>query len=241
MNEDIFTGKADIYARYRPAYSQQALELLRGEICSEDVIADFGAGTGIFTRQLLGLGCRVVAVEPNGDMLRKLRENVPQAEIVNAPAENSGIAEHSVKLVTAATAFHWFEPQRFRAECVRILKDNGKVMLLWNNVDESSPLISELNDINRRYCGIFAVRSGKYNSDSTRCFFREYREYCFDNPLTFDKSGFVGNRLSRSYSPKPGDANYAPLREALEQFFNSHSENGSITLPNFTECFFGLL
>ena len=70
MNEGVFTGKANIYSQNRPAYSKEALDLIRREtnIDSNTIIADIGAGTGIFTKQLLELGCKTVAVEPNEDM-----------------------------------------------------------------------------------------------------------------------------------------------------------------------------
>lgn len=44
-------------------------ELLREEgVNTSHLVADIGAGTGIFTRLLLAHGFRVVAVEPNENM-----------------------------------------------------------------------------------------------------------------------------------------------------------------------------
>ena len=69
-NTKRFSGKGAIYAKARPgyapalfAYLEQELQVPRGA-----VFADIGAGTGIFSRQLLQAGYRVTAVEPNADM-----------------------------------------------------------------------------------------------------------------------------------------------------------------------------
>jgi sugar/nucleoside kinase (ribokinase family) len=44
-------------------------ELLRSEgVTTDHLVADIGAGTGIFTRMLVDQGFRVVAVEPNDEM-----------------------------------------------------------------------------------------------------------------------------------------------------------------------------
>ena len=37
--------------------------------------------------------------------------------------------------MSAAQAFHWFDPAAFRQECQRILKPRGKVLLVWNQRD----------------------------------------------------------------------------------------------------------
>ncbi|MDE7288923.1 MAG: class I SAM-dependent methyltransferase, partial [Oscillospiraceae bacterium] len=107
MNEEKFTGKADVYDKYRPAYPAELIDWLYEKNHAETV-ADIGAGTGIFTKCLSAKPWKITAVEPNADMLEKLSGNFSNIEIVNAPAENTGIAAGRSDLVTAATAFHWF-------------------------------------------------------------------------------------------------------------------------------------
>lgn len=64
MNENIFSGKAEVYMQCRPRYAQGVLDFIRREtaLTPDSLIADIGAGTGIFTGQLMSLGCRVAAV-----------------------------------------------------------------------------------------------------------------------------------------------------------------------------------
>lgn len=56
---------------------------------------------------------------------------------------------------TVAQAFHWFDRDRFKAECQRILKLDGSVVLLWNSTDNNSPINIEIANINRRLCEKF--------------------------------------------------------------------------------------
>lgn len=114
MNEQKFTGKADLYEKFRPGYPDELIDFLYGNARCDNV-ADIGAGTGKFTRCLLKKPWKVIAVEPNDDMRGKLAA-IEGITVVNAPAENTGLADKSVGLVTAAQAFHWFDAERFKTE-----------------------------------------------------------------------------------------------------------------------------
>lgn len=243
-----FSGKADIYSKYRPAYPKKITEYISTFITDpRSTIADIGAGTGIFTKCLCYLGCNIICVEPNTDMLMKAAENLCNYEkvtFVRSPAEDTMLAENSVDLVTAAQAFHWFDAEKFRDECRRILKPNGKVMLLWNTIENGSELVSQINDISSRYCEDFRTRKGlntplNKSSEVLRNFFTEFDTMIFRNDLQYDMQGFIGNRLSRSYSPKESDENYEPYLKELKMLFDKHSADGKITVPNVTECYIG--
>jgi len=54
-NTRRFDGKASLYGQYRPSYPAEYFDYLfqKARLKPEDAIADIGAGTGIFTRQLL--------------------------------------------------------------------------------------------------------------------------------------------------------------------------------------------
>ena len=235
MNEEKFSGRAELYALSRPSYAQGAIGLIGGMVPRGGAVADIGAGTGIFTRQLLSAGYRVYAVEPNADMRAMLSDC--GAEVICAPAEATGLPENSVDLVTAAQAFHWFDREKFRAECRRILCTGGKVLLLWNSEDSSSPLKCELNELTRRYNEKFEVRPEFHETVSD--FFSEYTGYTFPNDLEFDREYFIANRLSRSHAPRRGEDNYEPFRAALSGLFDRYSHDGIITVPNTTRCYFG--
>ena len=66
-----FSDRADDYVKYRPSYPPEAIDAVLeglGEPAAV-VAADVGAGTGISARLLSARGVRVIAVEPNREML----------------------------------------------------------------------------------------------------------------------------------------------------------------------------
>ena len=160
MNEEKFTGKADIYKKFRSSYPRELIEYLYSEMgfCKASVIADIGSGTGIFSRLLLEKGSQVYCVEPNDDMRRVAENDLGDIDgfknfiSIKAPAENSGLQEGSIDFVTSAQAFHWFDIGLFKSECRRILKSDGKVVLVWNIRDYESELIKKDYILRKKYC-----------------------------------------------------------------------------------------
>ena len=65
-----FTNRAQDYAQFRPGYPNAIFGWLgeAGMLKAGQIAADIGAGTGIFTKELLGHFQHVYAVEPNADM-----------------------------------------------------------------------------------------------------------------------------------------------------------------------------
>src|SRR5690606_2835693 len=114
-----FSDRVADYVRYRPSYPAAVLELLeaRGALSPASVVADVGAGTGIFAALLQPRAGRVDLVEPNRKMLAAARQQLGGAENVRfvlAPAEHTGLEPGSVDLVTVAQAFHWLDAAAFR-------------------------------------------------------------------------------------------------------------------------------
>lgn len=249
MNEHKFDGMGQIYKQFRPSYPQAFLTYIFSEIGlpKNAVFADVGAGTGILTQQLLETGHTVYAVEPNDDMRAQAEADLkrfPNYISVYGTAEETNLQAGSIDCVTAAQAFHWFDRARFQTECRRILKENGKVVLVWNSRDSESPLVQENDRINRIYCPNFkgfsgGVRGAVHEGDFSNFFFGTYETKAFPHPLKMDKEGFIGRNLSASYALKPADRAYNAYIAALELLFADFSQNGWITMPNITKCYVG--
>ena len=121
MNENKFTGKAELYSKYRPSYPEKLIDWLY-DMTNAEAVADIGAGTGIFTSALLKKPWSVTAVEPNSDMLSILKKALgDKVKTVVASAESTTLNAKSINLITVAQAFHWFDKARFKEECRRIL------------------------------------------------------------------------------------------------------------------------
>ena len=133
-----FDGKGEIYAKARPKYAPGLFDYLKStlKIPAGSVFADIGSGTGIFTGQLLDCGYRVYAVEPSEDMRKKAEEKLSHNKdfiSVDGNDADMKLPRGSVDHITAAQAFHWFDAEAFRAECRRVLKPGGKVIIIYNS------------------------------------------------------------------------------------------------------------
>ena len=252
-NEDRFTGKAKIYQQYRASYPNELIEYLyeKAGFSKNSVIADIGAGTGIFSRLLLEKGSRVFCIEPNDDM-RVVSENdlrrdakINQCIFVNAPAENTGLKEKSIDFITAAQAFHWFDRQQFATECRRILKDGGKVVLIWNIRDFEHEIVQKDFLIRKKYSvgDAKGLSSGEKSINELTGFFLDdmYEESTFVNDLRLERNDYIGMNLSRSYAPREDKEpeKYINFVADLFKLFDEYSNNGVLFYPHHTKCYIG--
>ncbi|MDQ1590490.1 MAG: hypothetical protein QOG71_1117 [Pyrinomonadaceae bacterium] len=245
-----FTDRVANYAAYRPKYPSAAVEFMRAELNfgASSVVADVGAGTGIWTEMLLRGGCRTVyAVEPN-DAMRAAAERslseFPGFESVNGAAEATTLDDACVDLVTAAQAFHWFDAARAREEFARILKPGGWVLLLWNmrRVD-TTPFLCELERILRAYGTDYErVAADNPGRELMQEFFpRGYGEWSFAHEQVLDYEALRGRWLSASYVPLAGHPNHEPLFDALRRAFDAHQRDGQVCIEYETVLYYGRL
>ena len=249
-NDCKFSGKANIYARYRPTYPEEYLKYLAADCGLQPGIdaADIGSGTGILTRQLLAREARVFAVEPNNDMRRKAEAELSMYSgfvSVNAAAEHTGLADKSIDLITVAQAFHWFDPGQFQSECRRILRSGAKAALVWNSRDEMSPLVNELGEICLKFCPEYNGFSGgiQKTPEIYQQFFRDgsYEYRVFRDDLAYDRESFIGRIMSASYALCEDNPKYQTFVDAIILLFDKYSDADRIIVPNLTRSYAGLV
>src|SRR5262249_28914341 len=109
------------------------------------VLVDVGCGTGISSRLFAEKGVQVIGIEPNSQMRKAAEAATRETVSLDVPvyrdgrAEASGLPDPSADAVSAAQAFHWFEPDTALREFHRILKPGGWTILVWNERDETDP------------------------------------------------------------------------------------------------------
>ena len=126
---DHFSKQADAYARFRPLYPARLYEYLASLTPEHERAWDAGAGNG---QAALGSAQHfrlVVATDPSE---RQIRLATPRERVRYhvAMAEDSGLADRSLDLITVAQAVHWFDLDRFYAEAQRVLKPDG-ILAVW--------------------------------------------------------------------------------------------------------------
>ncbi|MDP9255778.1 MAG: class I SAM-dependent methyltransferase, partial [Actinomycetota bacterium] len=144
-----FDRAAQAYELGRAGYPAAAVETILAVAGAAPgrTLLELGAGTGKLTRDLVGSGARVLALEPVAGMREVLAQNAPQAQTLDAVAEAIPLAEASVDAVIAAQSFHWFDPEAATAEVARVLRPGGAVALIWNRRDERVAWVRELSRI----------------------------------------------------------------------------------------------
>lgn len=245
MNEEKFTGKADVYDKFRPSYPDSLIDWLY-EKTGAKTVADIGAGTGIFTKCLSAKPWKITAVEPNANMLEILKQNMGQgsalfAKIINASAEDTGIPAGTIDLVTAAQAFHWFDKGKFKAECERILTPNGRLAIVWNSHGKNE-FRYERDRIFDKYCGMSNSMKGSTTEGDKLLrteYFSHMEFFRAENNMNMTEEQFIGYSVSHSYSIKADNENYERFVDELRNAFAKFQNNGIVELPHETTCYLG--
>jgi ubiquinone/menaquinone biosynthesis C-methylase UbiE len=146
---NAFGPAAGDYERARPSYPAAAIDVLRRElgIGPGSTVCDLAAGTGKLTRLLVPSGAAVLAVEPVPGMRDELRAAVPDVEVVDGTAEAMPFPDATIDVVTVAQAFHWFRFDEALAEIRRVLSPGGGLAILFNQRDERTAWVAEMNEV----------------------------------------------------------------------------------------------
>jgi SAM-dependent methyltransferase len=244
-----FSDRVDNYVRYRPGYPPEVVDLLRREcgLTPQTVVADIAAGTGIFTRLLLENGNRVFAVEPNAGMRQACEKNLAgfsRFTSVAGTAESTTLPDHSVKMITAAQAAHWFDRGRARQEFVRILQPGGFTVLIWNERrTDSTPFLRDYEHMLMDYGTDYIEVRHERTTAEIDAFFNPspFREAEFGVRQRFDYAGLEGRLLSSSYVPASGHPRYAAMLQELSRMFEQYQQGGFVELEYNTRVFYGKL
>lgn len=244
-----FNGLASVYATGRPAYAEKFITDLfeKFGMTTNSVVADIGSGTGKFAKQIIEKGAFVYCVEPNEDMRNQAVVELIQYDnqlCIAGGAEYTKLQDETVDFITTSQAFHWFDVELFKRECIRIIKPNGKVFLIWNMRDKHSELMQKNYIIYKKYCPKFKGFSGGIEKDDVRIknfYNNNYVRIEYTNPLYYDKAKFIDRCLSSSYSLKQQDSNYEEYIKELESLFDEYSVDNILTIPNKTVVYIGAI
>jgi SAM-dependent methyltransferase len=205
-----FESGSDIYERSRPDYSDQAVARLVATtgIRPGSRILDLAAGTGKLTRRLHALGAACVAIEPSPSMREVFRRVVPDVPLVAATAESIPVAAEAMDAVVVAQAFHWFDPGRALPEMARVLRPGGWLALIWNERDESDPMMAELVRISKwDLCQPYPVGMDFSTVIDESGLFGPVQRFKSAFVQWLDRAAFVDQVASRSYVQvlRPGE------------------------------------
>jgi SAM-dependent methyltransferase len=138
-----FGEVAASYDRVRPGPAPGALNFLIPNGCS--VAVDLAAGTGLFTRAVAERVPEVVAVEPDPRMREVFAARSPGITVLDGRGEAIPLPDSSADAVFVSTAWHWLDPAIAVPEIARVLRDRGRLGLLWTSRDRAEEWVAELD------------------------------------------------------------------------------------------------
>ena len=148
-----FGALAETYDAVRPPWPPGTVDWLLGSPAGPRRVLDLGAGTGLGTRTIAGLGHAVVALDPSAGMLAALdAASLPPGvragiTIRVGTAEALEEPDDSFDAATAFQAWHWFDAEQAARECARVLRPGGWLSMAWHAWTDETPWLRELGHL----------------------------------------------------------------------------------------------
>jgi ubiquinone/menaquinone biosynthesis C-methylase UbiE len=129
MAKDLFSKQAETYARYRPTYPQELFDHILQQVPQRRQAWDCGTGNGQAARVLADHFDEVQASDISDAQLKNAVRR-PNIHYYNCPAEQTPFADDSFDLITVATAYHWLDWKKFKAEATRVGRPQA-IVAIW--------------------------------------------------------------------------------------------------------------
>jgi hypothetical protein len=159
--DDHFAPQAGDYAAYRPAYPRSLIDTLAAHAPGRHRCWDVGTGSGQAAMQLAECFEHVEATDASASQIAHARPH-PRITYRVAPAEQSGLADRSIDLVTVAQALHWFDLPAFYREVERVAVP-GAMLAAW-----SYGMLSVDADVDAVVAWFYEPRLGQYWPEERR-------------------------------------------------------------------------
>jgi ubiquinone/menaquinone biosynthesis C-methylase UbiE len=147
--DNTFLGTARYYARYRPGYPDEVIQLLKTKfrLNGKSRALDLGCGTGQVALALAPHVAKVVAVDPMEAMLTAGKELAATGQITNIEwlRGQSGELQHlaseigEIDITVMARSFHWMDRTQTLKDLYRITRPGGGLAVIADNGPSDLP------------------------------------------------------------------------------------------------------
>ncbi|PCH94091.1 MAG: SAM-dependent methyltransferase [Bacteroidetes bacterium] len=140
---DFFSKQSRTYSTARPNYPDELFDFISSQASSHDVAWDCATGNGQAALSLVNHFKKVIATDASANQIKNAHK-CERVEYRITSAEDSGLDDESVDVITVATAVHWLDLTKFYKEVNRVLKDDG-IIFVWSYADSKAE--KKINDI----------------------------------------------------------------------------------------------
>jgi len=208
-----------------------------------EIAVDIAAGTGLFTRALQRRVEHVIAVEPDDRMRAVLAARSCGVRAVAGRGEAIPVPDASADGVFVSSAWHWLDPGQAVPEIARVLRDGGRLGVIWTSRDRRVDWVAELDMLRRPH----AVRS----AEDARSQLRRRHEVTLPGNAPFENIARASFAFARTmtvddavdwlatYSgliTAPTGERAAGLARAREALLRRANEHGVIEIPMQSTC-----
>jgi len=124
-----FQTGGEAYVQHRPSYPPELARQLAQACAGNRLAIDVGCGSGQLSLLLAEHFERVLATDISADQLAHAHRHAKLTYRLES-AERIGAKDASADLIVAAQAAHWFDLDRFYAECRRVAVPGGLLALV---------------------------------------------------------------------------------------------------------------
>jgi SAM-dependent methyltransferase len=242
----VYSTKAEKYAKFRWDYAAAAIDTVieMTQMSMPSTVADIEAGTGILTRHLVDKVHKLYAVEPNAELRQILATDLAAASsvvLIDGCAEATSLPQHSVDVITVAQAIHWFDPEPARQEMLRILKNDGWLVLLRNYGINSEQGEAVGNLMTEEYGADFTVVEERPTEKPARFFFGndDSQTLIFPFELQQNWEEFIGSLTTASFMPDEDHPLFPKLEAKARDVFSQYSQDGWLKVQGKTGLIIG--
>ena len=236
--KDHFSGHAGAYARYRPDYPADLFSWLATLTPRHEIALDLATGSGQAAIGLAPHFDRVIASDGSVQQLLNAQPHPKVAYLANV-AERPALKEHSVDLIVAAQAAHWFDHDRFHPEIRRTLREDGAVAIWTYGLAYVEPQIDAIvRQFYEDTVGPYWPPERRHVESAYRDLpfpWREIQPPSFKLELQWDLDGFIGYvgtwSAVQRYTKARGADPLPALRAEIAPLWNLGATTRSVIWP----------
>jgi ubiquinone/menaquinone biosynthesis C-methylase UbiE len=248
-SKTIFSAKAEKYAKYRWEYAASAIATIVNitQMSINSIVADIGAGTGKLTKHFLAKAQKIYAIEPNLELRQILTRELgafPSISVIDGSAEATALPENCVDIITVGQAIHWFDPEPAKQEMMRILKGDGWLALIRNDVidSEQSKAVGRL--MTEEYGANISIKSAvteRAKEKPSNFYFGNDNFQTFVFPFSVQQSWeeFIGTLTTVSFMPDEDHLLFPRLETEAKKLFSRYKDHGYWKVEGETKLIIG--